>query len=208
MQIIAFLAGLHHSGLYRPTLIVCPATVLRQWLRELRAWWPLARVALLHDSARSGAAGGARPTRQRLIRDIGRVRGLGVWVGGLSWQHQLVQRLPTSVLSAHQRSLLLFLLLHATPAASRLQHLPPCTPPLGPQSESGVLVTTYETMRLQRAELLSVAWGYVVLDEGHKIRCERAGAAAAAAASQLSLPSCRCTHAVLWQPSWASQAGC
>ena len=39
------------------------------------------------------------------------------------------------------------------------------------QSECGVLVTTYETMRLQRAELLGVAWGYVVLDEGHKIRC-------------------------------------
>jgi hypothetical protein len=37
-QIIVFLAGLHHSGLYRPTLVVCPATVLRQWLREVRAW--------------------------------------------------------------------------------------------------------------------------------------------------------------------------
>jgi DNA excision repair protein ERCC-6 len=33
-----------------------------------------------------------------------------------------------------------------------------------------VLLTTYETMRLQRADLLSVEWGYVVLDEGHKIR--------------------------------------
>lgn len=38
IQVISFLAGLHHSGLFRPSLIVCPATVLRQWLRELRAW--------------------------------------------------------------------------------------------------------------------------------------------------------------------------
>lgn len=81
-QVIAFLAGLHHSGLFRPSLIVCPATVLRQWLRELRSWWPLFRVALLHDSARSGAAGGGRPSRARIIRDIAQVgwgcRGLRV----------------------------------------------------------------------------------------------------------------------------------
>ncbi|PSC71103.1 CHROMATIN REMODELING 8 [Micractinium conductrix] len=109
IQIIAFLAGLHHSGLFRPTLIVCPATVLRQWLRELRAWWPLFRVALLHDSARSGAGAARRPSRTRIIKEIG-------------------------------------------------------------QSGSGILLTTYETMRLQRGELLDVEWGYVVLDEGHKIR--------------------------------------
>jgi hypothetical protein len=38
------------------------------------------------------------------------------------------------------------------------------------QSDCGILLTTYETMRLQRAELVGVEWGYVVLDEGHKIR--------------------------------------
>ena len=44
------------------------------------------------------------------------------------------------------------------------------TPPVLLQSDGGVLLTTYETMRLQRADLLSVEGGYVVLDEGHKIR--------------------------------------
>ena len=38
------------------------------------------------------------------------------------------------------------------------------------QSEAGILVTTYDQLRLQRADVLSVKWGYVVLDEGHKIR--------------------------------------
>jgi hypothetical protein len=56
--VIAYLAGLHASGLYRPSLIVAPATVLRQWLRELRVWYPPFRVFMLHDSARSPA--GAR----------------------------------------------------------------------------------------------------------------------------------------------------
>lgn len=38
LQVIAYLAGLHSSGLWRPTLVVAPATVLRQWMTELRAW--------------------------------------------------------------------------------------------------------------------------------------------------------------------------
>ena len=54
IQLAAFLAGLHHSKKFRATLVVCPATVLRQWLRELRAWYPQFRVAVLHDSQRSG----------------------------------------------------------------------------------------------------------------------------------------------------------
>ena len=66
-KVIAYLAGLHHSGLWRPSLIVCPATVLRQWLRELRAWYPPLRVVLLHDSGR-GPPGTVRPGRSELLR--------------------------------------------------------------------------------------------------------------------------------------------
>lgn len=63
VQVIAFLGGLHHSGLYRPSLIVCPATVLHQWVKEIHKWHPPFRVLLLHDSARS-ARGELRPTRR------------------------------------------------------------------------------------------------------------------------------------------------
>lgn len=55
VQLAAFLAGLHHSGLFRPSLVICPATVMRQWLREFRAWYQPFRVAILHDSARSSS---------------------------------------------------------------------------------------------------------------------------------------------------------
>lgn len=107
VQLAAFLAGLHRGGRFRPSLIVCPATVLRQWLRELRAWYPPFRVVILHDSARS--AFGARPSRQDLIREL-------------------------------------------------------------VNSEAGILITTYEHLRRQHADLLNVRWGYAVLDEGHRIR--------------------------------------
>ena len=32
-----------------PVLIVCPATVLHQWVREFHTWYPPFRVAILHD---------------------------------------------------------------------------------------------------------------------------------------------------------------
>lgn len=38
LQVIAYLAGLHASGKWRPSLVVAPATVLRQWMTELRTW--------------------------------------------------------------------------------------------------------------------------------------------------------------------------
>lgn len=63
VQVIAFLGGLHHSGLYRPSLVVCPATVMHQWIKELHKWYPPFRVLLLHDSARS-QGGQLRPTRR------------------------------------------------------------------------------------------------------------------------------------------------
>lgn len=37
-------------------------------------------------------------------------------------------------------------------------------------SEAGILLTSYDQLRLQRSELLAVNWGYAILDEGHKIR--------------------------------------
>ena len=38
------------------------------------------------------------------------------------------------------------------------------------ESSAGILVTSYDQLRLQRADLLAVPWGYAILDEGHKIR--------------------------------------
>ena len=37
-------------------------------------------------------------------------------------------------------------------------------------SPSGLVLTTYESLRAHRGLLLPVHWGVVVLDEGHKIR--------------------------------------
>ncbi|CAF5049834.1 unnamed protein product, partial [Rotaria magnacalcarata] len=59
IQIIAYLAAFHysrvrdpqnsHRGL-GPVLIVCPSTLLHQWVHEFHQWWPEFRVAVLHES--------------------------------------------------------------------------------------------------------------------------------------------------------------
>lgn len=50
IQIVSFIAGLHYSGLLKkPVLIVCPATVMNQWVNEFHRWWPPLRVCILHS---------------------------------------------------------------------------------------------------------------------------------------------------------------
>ncbi|PCH07198.1 SNF2-related [Penicillium occitanis (nom. inval.)] len=51
IQVISFLAGLHHSGkLTKPVIVVAPATVMKQWVTEFHRWWPPFRVSILHTS--------------------------------------------------------------------------------------------------------------------------------------------------------------
>ncbi|KAK9500480.1 hypothetical protein O3M35_001737 [Rhynocoris fuscipes] len=59
IQVISFLAGLHVSKLedydteYKglgPSIIVCPTTVMHQWVREFHNWYPPLRVVILHES--------------------------------------------------------------------------------------------------------------------------------------------------------------
>lgn len=51
IQAISFIAGLHYSKvLTKPVIIVCPATVMKQWVKEFHRWWPALRVSILHTS--------------------------------------------------------------------------------------------------------------------------------------------------------------
>ncbi|KTW31842.1 DNA-dependent ATPase RAD26 [Pneumocystis jirovecii RU7] len=51
IQIVGFLGGLHYSQkLSGPILIVCPATIMRQWVAEFHKWWPPFRVVILHTT--------------------------------------------------------------------------------------------------------------------------------------------------------------
>ncbi|KFP07189.1 DNA excision repair protein ERCC-6 [Calypte anna] len=88
IQIIAFLAGLSYSKIrtrgsnYRqvllcrlyqglgPTVIVCPATVMHQWVKEFHTWWPPFRVAVLHET------GSYSQKKVKLIHEIASCHGI------------------------------------------------------------------------------------------------------------------------------------
>ncbi|KXS20289.1 hypothetical protein M427DRAFT_52512 [Gonapodya prolifera JEL478] len=146
VQVIALLASLHRSRLLRlPVLVLCPATVLRQWVQEFHKWWPPLRVAVLHSSG-SGMEGdavgrgwgGSMDEEEFFSDDSER--------GGRRAKKATGRRKPGKVDGR---------------AASLVERI----------SEQGhVLITTYTSAQLHRDLLLPVEWACAVLDEGHKIR--------------------------------------
>ena len=57
VQTVSFLGGLAYSGLlHAASVIVCPATLLWQWVNECHRWWPPFRVGVLHRSMSNGGA--------------------------------------------------------------------------------------------------------------------------------------------------------
>ncbi|KAI8838811.1 SNF2 family N-terminal domain-containing protein [Chytriomyces cf. hyalinus JEL632] len=156
IQIVAFLSGLHRSGMIgsqKPVLVVAPATVLRQWAKEFHEWWGALRVVILHSSG-SGvgnlSGGGVRESSDSDIdsddseapRSKKRNReGKGrASKSGHVKVHKKISELVNRVVT-----------------------------------QGHVLLTTYEGVRVYKDVLVPVQWAYVVLDEGHKIRNADAG---------------------------------
>ncbi|KFH66590.1 hypothetical protein MVEG_07115 [Podila verticillata NRRL 6337] len=155
IQIISFLAGLLYSDkLDAPVIIVCPATLLKQWVKEFHRWWPPTRVAILHSSG-SGMNGqyedednqvdpedsfsdeyGASTKKKKTKKRFGGSRKGGRGRGKDDKEERTVADNIVDRISA----------------------------------KGHVLVTTYAGLRIHSSRLLRKNWSYIVLDEGHKIR--------------------------------------
>lgn len=137
IQVIAFLAGLHYSGLLnKPVLLVVPATVLNQWVNEFHRWWPPLRCIILH-SIGSGMS-------KTLIRSEEQLEAL-METEDADNEVDLTKRMANNQINAKEI--------------------------VGRVMEKGhVLITTYVGLRIYSKFILPNEWGYVVLDEGHKIR--------------------------------------
>jgi len=70
VQIAAFLSSLHRiQQLPLPTLVICPATVLANWLQELHHWSPLLRVFVMHPSGSSLGTGKHKMSKQDMLHE-------------------------------------------------------------------------------------------------------------------------------------------
>ncbi|XP_023641564.1 protein CHROMATIN REMODELING 8 isoform X2 [Capsella rubella] len=134
VQVLSFLGSLHFSKMYKPSIIICPVTLLRQWRREAQKWYPDFHVELLHDSAQD-SGNGKRQGKASESDDDSEC--------SVDSDHEQKSKNTKKWDSLINRVL---------------------------NSESGLLITTYEQLRLQGEKLLNIEWGYAVLDEGHRIR--------------------------------------
>ena len=67
IQMIAFLASLSRSNLLAaPSIVVAPATVLRQWGREFETWAPFMKVQVFHESG----AGGSQDVLEEVVERV------------------------------------------------------------------------------------------------------------------------------------------
>ncbi|KAF6154756.1 hypothetical protein GIB67_032368 [Kingdonia uniflora] len=137
IQVIAFLGALHFSKMYKPSIIICPVTLLRQWRREARKWYPHFHVEILHDSAQVSTN---RKKRSKSDES----------------DYESSEGSSDCEKEKHAR----------TKTTKKWDYL------IGRvlRSKSGLLITTYEQLRILGVKLLDIEWGYAVLDEGHRIR--------------------------------------
>lgn len=136
IQVLSFLGALHFSNLYKPSIIVCPVTLLRQWKREAQKWYPNFHVELLHDSAQDPTV---RKKRSESCESDYE-------------SEDVVDSDSEQNLRSKKRKKWDSLIIRVL------------------RSRSGLLITTYEQLRLLGEKLLDIEWGYAVLDEGHRIR--------------------------------------
>lgn len=135
IQIISFLAGLHYSGkLDKPVLIVCPATVMTQWVNEFHTWWPPLRTMILHSIGTGMKGSFKEEDYETMLLKEG---------DGTDYEPTLRSLKASSNVSAIIDTLL---------------------------TKGHVLITSYVGLRIYEEQLLNIDWGYVVLDEGHKIK--------------------------------------
>ncbi|KAI9333534.1 Rad26 protein [Zopfochytrium polystomum] len=155
VQIAAFVGGLMRSGKIepgKPLLIVAPATVMVQWVKEFWEWCPVARVVVLH-AAGSGFSGRAR-----------------AYNGGSDEEDFSEEE---DVETLNQRAALKRRpMKKRRPTRRDDDWLSDDDDEWnGSTFKKGhIIVTTYEGLRANRNKLLPISWGYAILDEGHKIR--------------------------------------
>ncbi|XP_068664751.1 protein CHROMATIN REMODELING 8 isoform X2 [Aristolochia californica] len=136
IQVLSFLASLHFSDMYKPSIVICPVTLLRQWKREAQKWYPSFHVEILHDSVQIPSGRKKKGKSDDSCSETDE-----------SWDSDSER--PTPVRSTKKWDHLIDRVF---------------------KSECGLLITTYEQIRLHGEKLLDVEWGYAVLDEGHRIR--------------------------------------
>ena len=160
IQVIAFLASLHHSNkLKKPILIVCPATVMKQWFVELTKWWPCFRCVIFHSM-------GAIFDRELENLDESTMDKFLMMNEDLDYDDYVNENVTVNdgenMIEKKKKKR------NLQSVAKITNHLKKTLEKI--RAKGHVIITTYSGLQTNSKLLLSQEYDYVVLDEGHKIR--------------------------------------
>lgn len=167
IQIVAFLSGLYYSKILGPgqaSIIVCPATVMKQWVQEFHKWWPPLRVAILHASG-TGVRTLVQGDDLADLEADEEEEDEEVYREEQDIEYKLDRRGKSAKRANKKGKRSSAKSILTTKAGKNAAALVDRYLKLG-----GILITTYSGVQSYREVLLKHRWGYVVLDEGHKIR--------------------------------------
>ncbi|KAJ3896923.1 SNF2 family DNA-dependent ATPase [Lentinula edodes] len=161
LQTIAFSAHLRELGVAMPFLIVCPLSVLHNWIDEYAKFAPEIPVCMYHGTPAERATlrrevlrsdlfpikkthGIADESKPPVKPGRGRGRGRGVTrKSAASRSKKMEKDIEEEVMTPEE--------------TKRALKFP-------------VVVTTYEMIIKDRAQLAGYNWGYIVVDEGHRLK--------------------------------------
>ncbi|KAI9475140.1 DNA repair protein rhp26, partial [Coemansia mojavensis] len=142
VQIVSFLGSLYHSRMLSfPSIIVCPATLMRQWVHEFHTWCPALRVAILHNTGSAMRLSTYNTKADMPTPALKDTAEADPW-GAI----QATSTLSSETIKRAQR------------LVDHIQH------------HGHILIVTYSGLQMYGDILLRRSWGYAVLDEGHMIR--------------------------------------
>ncbi|KAG2090129.1 SNF2 family N-terminal domain-containing protein [Suillus discolor] len=186
LQTIAFNAHLRGLGHYQPFLIVCPLSVLHNWIEEFQKFAPTIPVCMYHGTPAERA-----DLRRTVMRapDAQEAADDEVMVKTPRNRKGKSKKAPARKASAPKRKT------KGRPTKRRktdvdeddgLQaddddedasdvednRIPTTSDTLPPQTHASfpVVVTTYEMILKDRVHLATYNWGYIVVDEGHRLK--------------------------------------
>ncbi|KAG1840030.1 SNF2 family N-terminal domain-containing protein [Suillus tomentosus] len=186
LQTIAFNAHLRGLGHYQPFLIVCPLSVLHNWIEEFQKFAPTIPVCMYHGTPAERA-----DIRRTVMRapDAQEAADDEVMVKTPRNRKGKGKKAPARKASAPKRKT------KGRPTKRRktdaddedsLQadeddedtsdvednRIPTTSDTLPPQTHASfpVVVTTYEMILKDRVHLATYNWGYIVVDEGHRLK--------------------------------------
>ncbi|KAG1719217.1 SNF2 family N-terminal domain-containing protein [Suillus lakei] len=185
LQTIAFNAHLRGLGHYQPFLIVCPLSVLHNWIEEFQKFAPTIPVCMYHGTPAERA-----DLRRTVMRapDAEEAADEEVMIKTQHNRKGKGKKAPARKTPAPKRKA------KGRPTKRRktdtdedsLQadqddedtsdvedtHIPTTSDTLPAQTRASfpIVVTTYEMILKDRVHLSAYNWGYIVVDEGHRLK--------------------------------------